>query len=49
VDYIIKYSRIILEYISYPSDSEKWNVLEKFEFDEYGKIMKSSVYYGLEE
>jgi hypothetical protein len=49
VDYIIKDSIIILEYIAYPSDSEKWNVLEKFEFNEYGKIMKSSVYYGLEE
>ena len=49
MDYIIKDSRIVLEYIAYPSDSIKWEVLEKFEFDEYGKIMKSSLYYGIEE
>jgi hypothetical protein len=49
MDFVTKDNIIILEYIAYPNDLVEWNVLEKFEFDESGKVMKSSVYYGMEE
>lgn len=49
MDFVTKNNIIILEYIAYPNDQVKWNVLEKFEFDESGKVMKSSVYYGMKE
>ena len=49
VDFVIKDNIIILEYIAYLNDLIKWSVLEKFELDENGKVMKSSVYYGIEE
>lgn len=49
VDFIIKGNITILEYLAYPNDRVKWKVLEKFEFDRNEKIIKSSVYYGIEE
>ena len=49
IDFVTKDNIIILEYIAYPNYQVKWNVIEKFEFDESGKVMKSSVYYGIEE
>ncbi len=49
IDFVAKDNIIIIEYIAYPNDQVKWNVLEKFQFDETGKVMESSVYYGNEE
>jgi hypothetical protein len=49
IDFVTKDNIIILEYVAYPNDQVKWNVLEKFEFDKSEKIIKSSVYYGIEE
>jgi len=49
MDFVNKNNIVILEYIAYPDDQVKWNVLEKFKFDENGKVIKSSVYYGIEE
>ena len=49
MDFVTKNNIVILEYIAYPDDQVKWNVLEKFKFDENGKVIKSSVYYGIEE
>jgi SnoaL-like domain len=49
INFVTKDNIIILEYLAYPDDQVKWNVLEKFEFDESGKVIKSSVYYGIEE
>ena len=49
INFVTKDNIIILEYLAYPNDQVKWNVLEKFEFDESGKVIKSSVYYGIEE
>jgi hypothetical protein len=49
IDFVTKDNIIILEYIAYPNDQVNWNVLEKFQFDENGKVIKSSVYYGIEE
>ena len=49
IDFVTKDNIIILEYVAYPNDQVKWNVLEKFELDKNGKVMKSSVYYGIEE
>jgi hypothetical protein len=49
INFVTKDNIIILEYLAYPKDQVKWNVLEKFEFDEGGKVIKSSVYYGIEE
>ena len=49
VDFVTKGNIIILEYIAYLNDLIKWSVLEKFELDVNGKVMKSSVYYGIEE
>lgn len=50
IDFVTKDNIVILEYVAYPNnDSIKWNVLEKFEFDENGKIIKLSVYYGIVE
>jgi len=49
IDFVTKDNIIIIKYIAYPNDQVKWNVLEKFQFDESRKVMKSSVYYGIEE
>ncbi len=49
IDFVTKDNIIILEYIAYTNDQVNWNVLEKFKFDENGKVIKSSVYYGIEE
>jgi ketosteroid isomerase-like protein len=49
IDFVTKGNIIILEYVAYPNDQVKWNVLEKFELDKNGKVMRSSVYYSIEE
>jgi hypothetical protein len=49
VDFVTKDNIIMLEYVAYPHDQVKWNILEKFKFDENGKVIESSVYYRIEE
>ena len=49
IDFVTKDNIIILEYVAYPNDQVKWNVLEKFELAENVKVIKSSVYYGIKE
>ena len=49
VDFVTKDNIIILEYVAYPNDQVKWNILEKFKFDENGKVIESSIYYRIEE
>jgi hypothetical protein len=46
---VAKSNIIILEYIAYPNRQVRWNKFEKFQFYENGKVLKSLVYYSIEE
>jgi len=48
VDYFLKKQKVILEYLGTPDNKIQWSVMEKFEFNTVGLIIKSNVYYGAE-
>jgi SnoaL-like domain len=48
IDFVVKENCIILEYYGTSDNKIKWSVIEKFEFKD-GLIVKSSVFYGIEE
>lgn len=49
VEYFLKVNIVIFEYKAIPDNNVYWSVMEKFEFNKDGLIVKSSVYYGTED
>jgi SnoaL-like domain len=49
VQYFLKDQVVIFEYKGTLGNKLYWSVMEKFEFDKDGLILKSSVYYGTED
>jgi len=48
LDYFLKDGKVTLEYLGTPDNKIQWSVMEKFEFNTVGLIVKSNVYYGVE-
>lgn len=49
VEYFLKENIVIFEYKARPDNKVYWSVMEKFEFNKDGLIVKSRVYYGTED